>query len=240
MTDDLGFSMPIDIEKSQKTQEMRIRGIASTPDTDRQSESVVQDGLDISEFVNYGYFNFDHDNSKILGYPDKERTKIEKSVFYVEGKLLDTPLSRRIWETAVALKKSQAPRKLGLSIEGKVLDRDPKGKILKAKVYNVAITSTPVNPNATWEALVKSMTADTGEALIRESLESATRFLRNAMQGDPTAMCSFKSLMKALNESETPAGIRAYLQIFKGYSDERLEQKTAEVLKELEDVKHGI
>ncbi|NLY08552.1 MAG: hypothetical protein GXZ11_01420 [Tissierellia bacterium] len=212
---------------------MRIRGFASTPDLDRDNETVMQNGLDISDFVEYGFFNLDHDNSIILGYPDAKETKITKSGLYVEGTLLDTPRSREIWESAVAMKKSNAPRKLGFSIEGKVLARDDKGKILKAKVTNVAITATPVNPHATWDAIVKSMTAlstDTGGALMPESIEGIKSFVDRVELNDNQAMESLNYLQDKLNKSDNLEDVKLYLQLFRGFSGEELDIKLNEVL----------
>ena len=160
--DNVKFSVDLDILKSEQGEsdgEWRIGGYASTSDQDRQGDEIVQKGIDYSDFVNYGYFNFDHDNSKILGYPDKEKCRIDNKGFYVEGVLLKgVDLAKAVWETAVALKKSGAPRKAGFSVEGKVLKRNELGKIIKAKIYNVAITFNPVNTQCSWEALCKSFT----------------------------------------------------------------------------------
>jgi len=58
----------VDIIKSEKEGQRIIRGYASTPDEDRQGEILVtKRALIISYFVNHGWFNYDHDNSIILG-----------------------------------------------------------------------------------------------------------------------------------------------------------------------------
>lgn len=233
------FYVPIDLLKSQDDRdEMRIRGIASTPDLDRDNESVVQEGLDISDFVDYGFFNLDHDNGIILGYPDKEKTKITKDGLYVEGTLLDTPRARDIWDTAMALQKSNAPRRLGFSIEGRVVNRDNKGKILKAKVTNVAITSTPVNPNATWDAVVKSMASsslstDTANSLVPESLEGIKTFVGKVEEKDEDAIQTLEGLQHKLNNSTDIEDIRAYLMIVKGLYGKELDYKLNDVLAEM-------
>ena len=167
-SDRFSFDIPVDIVKSTTGEkdepEMRIAGYASTEDEDRQGDSILQKGLDISDFVNFGWFNFDHNNEKILGYPDKTKCKIDSHGFYVEGTLLKgNELAKSMWETAVALRKANAPRHLGFSVEGKVLKRNELGKILKAKVYNVALTYNPVNTSCTWDALVKSFTDNEDE-----------------------------------------------------------------------------
>lgn len=230
------FFVEADFIKSEQTTEipeMRIRGFASTPDLDRDNETVIQKGLDISDFLKYGFFNLDHDNSIILGYPDAEKTKITKNGLYVEGTLLDTAESRRLWESAVAMQKSGAPRKMGFSIEGKVLSRDSQGKILKAKVTNVAITATPVNPHATWDAIVKSMTAmntETGSAFMPESLEGLKSFAGRLEQNDKQAIESLNYLQDRLNKSDNFEDVKLYLQLFKGFSGDELDTKLNEVL----------
>ncbi|WP_411859094.1 HK97 family phage prohead protease [Bacillus subtilis] len=149
----------VDLKKSEEEGDWYIRGYGSTENEDRQGECMIQKGLDISDFLKCGFLNYDHDNSQILGYPT-ENTHIDDRGLWIEGVLLkDVPLAQRMWNLAKSLKKSNAPRKLGFSIEGKVLER--KGnRIVKAKVYHCAITPTPANTDATWEAVVKSFNGD--------------------------------------------------------------------------------
>lgn len=156
MNDIFKFHLDADICKSEASEGKRlIQGYASTSARDRQDESLVQKGLDISDFVNYGYFNYDHDNSIILGYP-LSTCKVTDEGFWVQGELLKgIPVADRMWELALALQKSSAPRKLGFSVEGKVLQRQGN-QVVKAKIYNVAITANPVNTSCSWEAIVKS------------------------------------------------------------------------------------
>jgi hypothetical protein len=133
-----------------------IGGWCSTENLDRQDEVVVARGLDFSEFVAWGYFNDNHkqDTHSPLGYPRLAR--LEKGRWWTEGNLLTAwPPADRVWELAKALKKSRAPRNLGFSIEGKVMERDG-AKIVRAKVRNVAITSAPVNTACTWNILSKA------------------------------------------------------------------------------------
>ena len=134
-----------------------IGGWCSTESLDRQDEVVVAKGLDFSEFVAFGYFNDNHkqDTSAVLGYPRTAR--LEKSRWWTEGNLLvGYGPSDRVWELAKSMKKSNAPRKLGFSIEGKVLERDGSNRIVRAKVRNVAITNAPVNTECTWSILSKA------------------------------------------------------------------------------------
>lgn len=236
-TDSFNFNLPIDIIKSDENpEEMRIGGYASTSDEDRQGDEIVQKGLDISDFLDHGWFNFDHKNDTILGYPDKDKCKIDSHGFYVEGILLPgIQLAKSIWDTAISLKKSHAPRKLGFSVEGKVLKRNALGKIVKAKVYNVAITANPVNPNATWDALVKSFTSDSmdfeksleagygdsnGSPIIPESLESAFKTLSYVIGDDTEAKHHMNVLKKKLESKQdiTKSELTLYFQLTKGLS----------------------
>jgi hypothetical protein len=134
-----------------------IGGWCSTENLDRQDEVVVAKGLDFSEFVAYGYFNDNHkqDTSAVLGYPRVAR--LEKSRWWTEGNLLvGYGPSDKVWELAKAMAKSRAPRKLGFSIEGKVMERDGSNRIVRAKVRNVAITNAPVNTDCQWGILSKA------------------------------------------------------------------------------------
>lgn len=170
----------MDLSKSSEKDERRvIRGYASTEDEDRQGESLIQKGLDISDFVNHGYFNYDHDNSIIMGYPHNT-CRVDDRGLWVEGELLKgIPHADRMWELATALKKCNAPRKLGFSIEGKVLQRSGN-RIVKAKIYNVAITTNPVNTSCSWEAVVKSFK---GQEVINKALEAGYETNPENMEG---------------------------------------------------------
>ena len=206
--DNFSFFMPVDVVKSENPEtaepEMRIAGFASTSAPDREEDVIIQKGLDISDFLDYGFLNYDHDSTKIVGYPDKEKTRLTPQGFWVEGILLPgVELAKSIWNTAVALKKSNSGRKLGFSIEGKTLKRDVLGRIVKAKVYHVAVTGTPVNSTCTWDALVKSFSMDSckalttqgvGATLIPESLESAFRTLSYTIGDDSEATLHLNQL----------------------------------------------
>lgn len=238
------FSLDLDIEKAEKTDGRRlIRGYASTSDSDRQGESLIQKGLDIQDFVNHGYFNYDHDNSIILGYP-LPTCKVDNHGMWVEGELLKgLTEADRIWELATALKKCNAPRKLGFSVEGKVLKRDAE-RVLEAKIYNVAITTNPVNTSCTWEAVVKSFSGlgsipevsksleagyetnpedmEGGDTFRKESLESSLHNLSYVIDDDEKKKILKQKLStrKSLNKSE----LTLYLQITQGWSAHKAKQ----------------
>ena len=188
MVNDFKFFLEADIAKSNSGGEEKriIRGYASTAVEDRQGESLVQKGLDISDFVSHGYFNFDHDNSIIVGFPYGEKCHIDDKGLWVEGELFKgVPEADRMWELAKAIKRHKAPRKVGFSVEGKVLQREGN-KILKAKIYNIAVTANPVNTTCSWEAVVKSFNgAEDDEAFL---LEDVNKSLEAGYEVDPTEM----------------------------------------------------
>lgn len=239
--DNFSFYMPFDIMKSEDNsspdEEWRIAGFASTSKPDRQDDIIVQKGLDISDFVNYGFLNYDHNSSEIVGYPDKKKTKLTDKGFWVEGVLLkNVPLAKKIWDTAVALKKSNADRKMGFSVEGKTLAKDDFGRIIKAKIYHVAVTASPVNTSCTFDALCKSFSNDlldkameagycynigetnNGASLKTEDLESAFRVLAKALGGNEDASSALDTVRKFLNKSMDSDELALYFQLSKGLS----------------------
>lgn len=241
--EDIKVYVPIDtLTKSKEDSGVlgRIRGVASTPDLDRDGEKVMQDGLDISYFLDRGFFNWDHDNSKIVGYPDKDKTQITKDGLYVEGYILNTADGKRVWDTAIALQKSKTPRRLGFSIEGQVLKRGLNGRIEKARVNNIALTSTPVNTKTSWNALVKSMTGERPyevSPLVKQSLENAKIACQAGLDGDEEVLKCMDYLITRSNEDTSENGVRTFLRLFKGVEGEELDTYTDEVLKALPERK---
>lgn len=174
MTLPFDFEVPVSFfEKADagKGKTRRIGGIISTASRDRQKEKVIQDGLDLSDFLASGWFNDNHSKATdgILGYPEKVQQFKEGDTMpngmpapvngtWAEGYLLDTEKADKIWELGNALQKTEG-RRLGFSIEGQVLKREGKGgkTIAKAKVRNVAITNCPVNPDTRLDVLAKSL-----------------------------------------------------------------------------------
>ena len=145
------------IIKSEGEDTRRIGGYCSTQHLDRQDEIVLQKGLDFTEFADYGFFNDNHNQATaaVVGIPDKVEFHAGKG-WYTTGELLKG-FSRadEIWSLAKSLENTK--RRLGFSIEGKVIERDGN-RIVKAKIRNVAITNAPVNPNCSWSTLSKSFT----------------------------------------------------------------------------------
>lgn len=194
---DFRFFVPVeayeDLGKGED-KSRRIRGWITTEHKDREEETVLQGGLDFSEFLSFGWFNDNHKQSTgdILGYPEMVRkgtTDDGKAGHYVEGYLLRGDGNQtydRVWRLANDLQaQTKGKRRLGFSVEGKIERRQGAGgkMIAKAKVRNVAVTGSPVNPFTGLEPVLKALTAGSavdapsaspgeGFPLRTESLES--------------------------------------------------------------------
>lgn len=160
---EFNFWLPLDIckaanEKAEQGKRRWIQGIASTEHRDLQDETVSQHGIDFTYFLEHGYYNNDHKPGfeNKVGQPNE--AKITPEGLWTKGYLFENhKVADAIWELAHALEASRSDRKLGFSIQGKVLRRDGK-RILKCWVQDIAITAAPINTN-TWLDVVKSLGA---------------------------------------------------------------------------------
>lgn len=157
MDDTFKFVMPAELSKGEDG-EWKISGLASTGSVDRQGEIIVPAGIDATPIASgKGFFNFDHDNSPeaTIGLLDGYR-KSDKGMF-VSGRLFKNhKKAQAVYEIMSSLGKSDKGR-VGMSVEGKVLERDPFNKniIKRCVVKNVAITMNPVNQD-TYADVIKS------------------------------------------------------------------------------------
>jgi hypothetical protein len=152
----------VDLIKSGDTEDRwKIGGFASTEALDRQGEQVFQRGLDFSEFVEHGWFNDNHQQhtSAAIGVPESAEYK-KGHGWYTSGYLLKSvQRAVEIYNLAKSLENEAPHRKLGFSIEGKILER-LGNKIVKALIRNVAVTNSPVNTECTWGLIAKSFADD--------------------------------------------------------------------------------
>jgi len=170
MTDNsFRFHVPISIVKAgEEGKEMILGGIASTRDVDREGETLIPEGFDYSYLVNNGYINWHHqltkDPSAVIGEPTS--AQVTPQGLYIEGKLYsDSPMAKKAYELAKTLEKNSKTRRLGWSVEGKVINRDPSNpkKVTKARITGVALTPMPINPN-TMVHIIKAM--DVGDETV--------------------------------------------------------------------------
>lgn len=153
----------LDITKA-KDDKVYIEGIISSEKTDASGEIIKQDGLDFSYLMSNGYLNYEHRSGveNILGEAlkimptekDGMRATAMKGMLYKNKKIV-----KDILETISAMKDAGSSRKLGFSVEGRVLARDPRNPsiITKAKVLNVSVTANPCNTDADFEIVKKNI-----------------------------------------------------------------------------------
>lgn len=153
------FWCPIEISKAKDKdgeEVMLLGGIASTADEDSDGEFLDPKGFDIKPLLESGMVNWHHQAktcpATIVGEPTK--AEITKKGLYIETLLYpSSSVARDIWELAKTLDKDSNTRRLGYSIEGRVLERESDDKnsagykkITKAVITGVAITHQPKNP----------------------------------------------------------------------------------------------
>jgi hypothetical protein len=182
------FYIPVELEKSEDDQ-WKIKGIASTDDSDLQGESIDQSGLDISPLkAGKGLFNWDHHTGpeNILGQIEEAEfiNHDGKKALQVEGYLFkDQERSKAFHNILKGLKKGTAPR-VHMSVEGKVLERafDDQKNIKRAVISKVALTLDPVNPH-TFAELVKSLNAPAvPERQVSDNIEDLVKIDRKELE----------------------------------------------------------
>jgi hypothetical protein len=157
-----------------------VAGRASKLRKDLQDETLLPDGIDASPIdEGRGIINWDHQKGpeNILGVLDSYSKTA--SDFFVKGRLFKNHTkAKAAYEIMSSLKEADKGR-MGLSVEGKILQRAGKdGKIIKkCQINAVALTMNPVNPD-TYVDLVKSLNDDDAEVDFQATEE-------NANQADP-------------------------------------------------------
>jgi len=125
---------------------------------DLQKEIVDQKGIDFEYFLKYGYYNNDHKPGFENKVGQPVECKMTKEGLWTKGYLFENhKVADNIWELANALESSKSDRKLGFSVQGKVIRR-AGNRILKCWVQDIAITTAPINTN-TWIDVVKSLSS---------------------------------------------------------------------------------
>lgn len=158
--DKFAFWCPIekseDLDPTTGETIMKLGGIASTSDEDSDGEFLDPKGFDIKPLVESGVVNWHHQAKgqpgAIIGEPIK--AEIRPEGLYIETKLYpSSKIACDVWELAKTLERDSKNRRLGYSIEGKVVKRKSNDvnspdykKIEKAIITGVAVTHQPKNP----------------------------------------------------------------------------------------------
>lgn len=152
--------------------EMYIKGIASSEVEDSDGEILVPSGYDLSPLLTSGFLNYNHQGAKdpeaIIGQPTKAEIINNGKDLYIEGFLYpDSIAAQKTYNLAKVLEKNSPDRRMGFSIEGKALEKDPLNpkRITKARITGVAITPCPKNPNT----LLSIMKGEYAEPFVEEA-----------------------------------------------------------------------
>lgn len=152
--------------KEGRYDNMVIFGRATHSAVDRQGESLEPSGFILDDFLSSGLVNLEHfyirkgDPDALIGHPIEAYVKDNE--FFVKAKLWKGKKSaEKLWDTLLAMKENNVPRRLGWSIEGNKLETDPSNKkrITKAKINHIALTFSPVGHN-TYADISKGQQSD--------------------------------------------------------------------------------
>jgi hypothetical protein len=128
---------------------MKMKGIASTPSLDSDGEYLEPKGFEVEYFLKYGFMNWNHqtnsDPLSVVGKPLSAKVN-RNGDFEIEFELFEKSAKAiQIYELQKILENQGMS--LGLSIEGKVIERNPKDNriVTKAQITACAITPNPKN-----------------------------------------------------------------------------------------------
>ena len=120
--------MFLKLNKAAKVLHLNLKnGLNYYIDRDSDDEILDPSGFDLSYFMKNGFINWHHQTNNspesIIGEPTVAR--ITDKGLYVEGTLYNNSrVAKEVYELAKGLESSNSNRRLGFSIEGKVLERD--------------------------------------------------------------------------------------------------------------------
>lgn len=163
-SDEFEFFVPISFIAKSASSDIKdtrrcIQGIASTDHVDLQDETVVQSGIDTTYFMKYGFINDDHKPGPEHKVGEPIECRSTKAGLWLKAFLYKgQDRAEYWWQFMQALEQSGADRKVGFSIQGKILRR-AGNSILKCWLQDVAITASPVNTHS-WAEVVKSLSAE--------------------------------------------------------------------------------
>ena len=169
---DFKFVVPADMEKAQDGS-WKVRGLASTSQTDQQGETIIQSGIDLTPIdKRKGVLNWDHKKGPENTIGVLDGYKRGEQGLYIEGRLFKKHTkAKAVKEIMESLGEADHGR-MGLSVEGKILERDKMNPkiIKKCQISAVALTMNPVNVS-TYADIVKSM--NSAEELEIDAVETA-------------------------------------------------------------------
>lgn len=234
-----------------KYNNMVVFGRATTNIKDRQAETLEPSGFLIDEFLSDGLVNLEHnyvrkgDPSAIIGEPID--AYIKDDAFFVKAKLYKGhKTAEALWDTLLLMKENGSKRKLGWSIEGKSLEKDPmnKKRITKAKIKNIALTFSPVGYNTYADIAKGEQSKDYVEPVWDEKTTNGNFLLRQEVGGKVITVNkdwsvdikeksmdtgSLKPLIKESLSKKT-LDLGAFSNIFKAYKEGNIDKKNLKTI----------
>jgi hypothetical protein len=211
--DDFKFTIPAELSKGEDG-EWKVAGLASSSSVDRQGEIILPGGIDATPIEKgKGFFNFDHDNSPENTIGALDGYKKTPTGMYVEGRLFKNHTrAKAVYEIMSSLNKGDRGR-VGMSVEGKVLERDSKNPaiIKRCLIKNVALTLNPVNQD-TYADIIKSMSS--GEVEFDSTGPAKTEEVKVVKSEEPTFTANQvvsiieKALSIGAGNSQAPANLK--------------------------------
>lgn len=215
-----------------------VEGIASVSQEDHQGENLDPRGFVLNYFEKSGWIKWEHKGAnngpaapnQFIGEPVEARITPEGQ-FYLKARLYkDSPFTQQVRDQLELLEKSNSSRKMGFSIEGQAIQRDPSNplKVLKAIIRNVVLTMNPVN-DGTWVALCKSLTSPEALAVDLDAEFS----IEKAMDTGSAAAIMPQSLEGVKPNGEEDETVQA-LKAFRSYVKKLLNRSLAKSLIEVD------
>lgn len=158
--DTFKYVIPAQMEKGADGQ-WKIKGLASTERIDKQGEVILQKGIDLSPIdQKRGIINFDHMKGPENTIGVLKGYKQTPQGLYIEGTLFKNHSKAKAVQEILSSLDEDSKGLVGLSVEGRILERDNNNPkvIKKCQINAVAVTLNPVNPD-TFVDLAKSMNA---------------------------------------------------------------------------------
>ena len=215
-------------KNSRGETETWVGGVCTTDHQDQEEETLLQTGLDFGPFLDHGFLNDNHDKQTggAVGIPQSaslRKLPDGHTGWYIEAKLLDNKRAEEIKDLARALEHSgDGKRKLGFSVEGSILERDPEDPSLvrRAVVREVAITRCPVNKHTTLTTLAKSLAVGNPAGSPGGMRPLQVESLEGMVPGPHVNFPKKKKKKKKMNKSEAVAFLMGK---HKGLTRERAE-----------------
>lgn len=132
---------------------IEIDGICLTSQKDRQGEELIPKDFDFGPLLKSGFLNWNHQASStskaIIGEPTAVEVRDGGASLFVKGIIYPNEEGKNVINLANTLEEYSPERRLGFSIEGTAIQRDPSNpkKVLKAVLTGLAITHCPVGHN---------------------------------------------------------------------------------------------